>query len=638
MHFLRYAAIVLLTSLCWVSPADGLAVSPPTPLLPQSPLIISAYSFDQDGQPNYLEIYNNSSTAQPVTEWSFSFEWGARVDDSVVTPPYMMAISHYQGMYFAPGSYTVVSFDNKVEGAHVQVSGVAVEPSNYINKVMLRHDAYRPYERTMAASVTQLPMRLNQGASGYTTSYVADSRGTLSATEWYEPLVSSPLRIVEVLPNALACSPFEEDPLCSDYVKLYNSSDEPVDLGKVRVRTGSSSASAAMTGMLPGRSFVSLPLTLTNSGGWVWIEDVHGIVRYDATAVQYADGGSKRGQAWSFDESTAQWRWSAYPTPYNTPNQFTDGSPVNDCSALRLSEIAANVAPQFIEVYNTSSEPMSLRGCQLQTNRSQDVSYMFGDTLLPAGEYAVVSIDDTDLTLTKTTSGTVYIVSSDGQSEVDARSYENLSENTSFALVDGMWRQTFSLTPGGENTYQEYPPCKEGYARNVDTGRCNKIIQAVSAADCGPGKYRNEDTGRCRNVTAANTLTPCRADQYRNPETNRCRNIATATSTLTPCKPGQERNPATNRCRSTSTAASSLKPCAAGQERNPATNRCRKVVQGDAEAGFKVENVAAAGDRLVSWLALGGVGVAALSYALWEWRREVYGVLAKVTGALPFGK
>lgn len=638
MQLLRYAAIVIVIALCWMSPVGGLEVSPPTPLLPQSPLVISAYSFEQSGLPNYIEIYNNSSTAQPVAEWSLAFEWGDRAGAQATTAPYAMAIADYQGVYFAPGSYTVVSFDRTVDGAHVQVDGLMVEPLNYINKVALRHDAYRPYERTMAASVTQSPMRLNQGASGYTTAYVAENRSSLSATEWYEPLVSSPLRIVEVFPNALTCSPFDQDSLCSDYVKLYNDSDEPVDLGMVRVRTSGANASAAMAGVLPGRSFVSLPLNLTNSGGWVWVEDAYGVVRYDATIVQYADGGGKKGQAWSYDESAAEWRWSAYPTPHDAPNQFTDGSPVNDCRALRLSEIAANATPQFIEVYNTSSEPISLRGCQLQTNRSQDARYVFDDMSLPAGAYAVVHVSDTSLTLTKTTSGTVYIVSSDGQSEVDARSYENLSEGTSFSLVDGVWRQTFSLTPGGENIYQEYPSCKEGYVRNGDTGRCNKMVQATSPADCGPGKYRNEATGRCRNVTAASTLTPCRADQYRNPDTNRCRNIATATSTLTPCKPGQERNPATNRCRSTANAASSLKPCAAGQERNPATNRCRKVAQGDAVAGFKVSNVAAAGDRLVSWLALGGVGVAALSYALWEWRREVYGLLTKVTGVLPFGK
>lgn len=639
MRLLQYAGTVFLVSILWfIAPAHSLDTTSPSPFLPQSPLVISAYSFEQSGQPRYIEIYNNSSIAQPVTGWSLSFEWGAKSGTSQVKPAYILPLSEHQGTYLAPDSYTVVSFDNTVSGAHVQVSGLAVEPLNYISRVALQHQEYRPYERAMAASVIQAPMRLNRGASGYTTTYGAEDRASLWSTQWYEPRVETSLRIVEVFANALICQPFDESALCADYVKLYNDSDEPIDLSTVRIRTGSSNASVSLEGWLPGRSHVSMQLNLTNSGGWVWIEDIYGVVRYDNTVVNYADSGNKRGHAWSFDESLAQWRWSAYPTPYDTPNQFTDGSPVNDCRTLRLSEIAANTASQFIEVYNAGTEPISLRGCRLQTNRSQEISYVFDDIVMQPGAYATVHIADTPLSLTKTTSGTVYILSSDGQTEVDARSYENLSENTSFALVDGVWRQTFMVTPAEPNNYQEYPACMDGYERNGDTGRCNKVVVAASQLDCGQGRYRSEETGRCRNETVASALAPCRDDQYRSPETNRCRSVATSTSALTPCKPGQERNLATNRCRSTATAASALKPCAAGQERNPATNRCRKVSMGDAGAEFKVSETTAVVDRFASWLALGGVGVAALSYALWEWRREVYGGVAKVLGALHFRK
>lgn len=639
MRFLRYVAATIITTLCFVLPVRGLEATPPAPLLPQSPLVISAYSFDQTGLPNYVEIYNNSSTALPVHEWSIAFAWGERPGATTVTAPYSLQLSSEAGMYVAPGSYTVVSFDDMVAGAHVQVRGITVQPSNYIARVSLHHAAYRPYERTMAASVQQVPMRLNRGATGYTSTYGAEDRTSLSVTDWHEPRESTPLRIVEIFPNAQVCSPFEQGPLCSDYIKLYNDSDQPVDLSKFLVKTSGSSAAGVMTGLLPGHGYVVVAMNLSNSSSWVWIEDVYGLVRHEQTLVQYADGSSRRAQAWSYDDASLQWRWSAYPTPYDAPNQFTDGSPVNDCSELRLSEIAANTSTQFIEIYNSGDEAVSMRGCQLLTNRSQDARYVFADVTLPSGAYAVVHIADTELTLTKTTTGTVYLLSSDAQVEVDVRSYENLGENTSFSLIDGVWLQTFEVTPGSANRYQEFLPCQSGYLRNSETGRCNKIAVATALADCGPGKYRNEETGRCRNEEAAATLTPCRPDQYRSPETNRCRSIATTSSTLTPCKPGQERNQETNRCRSTASTASTLKPCAAGQERNPATNRCRKVTaQGDAAAGFKVSDAATSRDRIASWLALGGVGIAALSYAAWEWRREVFGLFAKITNVLPGGK
>ena len=252
-------------------------------------------------------------------------------------------------------------------------------------------------------------------------------------------------------------------------------------------------------------------------------------------------------------------------------------------------------------------------GCQLQTNRSQDISYVFGDQVLAGGEFTIVRIAQTKLSLTKTTSGTVYLLSSDGLTEVDARSYENMSEKSSFALVDGIWRQTFAVTPGGVNIHEQYLPCEMGYERNVDTGRCNKIAVATTAAVCD-------------------------IDEYRNPETNRCRKLASGTSTLVSCKEGQYRSPETNRCRSLDAASTELKPCVTGQERNPDTNRCRKSIEGDGTAGFEVVDTPNTSDQMLSWFALGGVGFAALGYAGWEWRREVWDVIRRIAGLLPFVK
>ena len=308
---------------------------------------------------------------------------------------------------------------------------------------------------------------------------------------------------------------------------------------------------------------------------------------------------------------------------------------VNTCSTLVISEIAANVDEQFIELQNTAVEQVSIAGCQVQTNRSTK-SFVFPEpAVAEAGAFIVVPIIESELTLTKTTSGTVYILSSDGRTEADSVGYSNLPKNTSWASVEGGWVQTYALTPGAENSYLQYPPCEPGYTRNLETGRCNRIAEEAVLADCGEGRERNPDTGRCRNIVAASTLTPCKEGQYRSEETNRCRSIATAAaSVLKPCDDGQFRNPETNRCKKIASAEDvALADCGEGRERNPETNRCRNAVVAGAMTDtlpFAVEKTASSTEQFVGWWTLGIVAVIGAGYGAWEWREELGQVSMKV--------
>lgn len=315
----------------------------------------------------------------------------------------------------------------------------------------------------------------------------------------------------------------------------------------------------------------------------------------------------------------------------------TDEAPVqpNNCEGLIISELGANLAEQFIEVHNPTEQPISLTGCRLLTNRSDTKHYQFSDEELAAGEYRAVKIpDEADLTLTKTTSGTVYLVSEDGENEVDTVAYANLSSGTSWALIDD-WRQTYLPTPDSKNIYQQFLPCEDGYLRNQETGRCNKIVLAAQTEPCAVGQYRNPETGRCRMIDVGSSLAPCRDGQYRHPETNRCRNIETTVSSLVPCRPGQERNPETNRCRAIDDGTSSLQPCQDGWERNPDTNRCRKVATlAAATLDYPVEPLVDAGKGFAAWWALGGVTLLGAGYGAWEWRRELAAGLKRVGGMM----
>lgn len=305
---------------------------------------------------------------------------------------------------------------------------------------------------------------------------------------------------------------------------------------------------------------------------------------------------------------------------------------INYCEGLLISEIGANITEQFIEVVNSSESDISLSGCRLATNRN-DNQHQLGEQTLTPGSHVAILINDTNLTLTKTTAGAVYLLASD-ESEIQEVSYADLRQDTSWSFVDGEWQETYAVTPGGQNFAQLYPACEEGYERNLLTGRCNQIEQPDELKPCGPGEYRSTETNRCRKtVVASSTLTPCKPGQYRNPETNRCRSLASTASTLTPCKPGQYRNPETNRCKSLASEASTLKPCEPGYERNPETNRCRKVLGTNTDvpaAAFAVEPISDDARTLTAWWALGGVVILGLAYAGWEWRNELWRWIGRI--------
>jgi hypothetical protein len=96
-------------------------------------------------------------------------------------------------------------------------------------------------------------------------------------------------------------------------------------------QTPSSSNTFSLTGILPPGHYHAVlksaddrSVTITNSGGFAWLEDAFGIKRYDETVTEYADAGaeSKKGQAWAYDASDGTWKWTTQPTPGNLPSVF----------------------------------------------------------------------------------------------------------------------------------------------------------------------------------------------------------------------------------------------------------------------------------------------------------------------------
>ncbi len=167
-----------------------------------------------------------------------------------------------------------------------------------------------------------------------TTTAIAQAASNAIPTDYQPPDDTGGLQIVELLPHSPSCSPVDTDLLCSDYVKLFNGADVSVNLANYRLRTSygglnsSSRNTLGLDGILdPGQYELintkddGSPLSLTDSGGYVWLEDALGVQAYDPV-IEYPDASSenKIGQAWSLDGND-EWQWTSSPQP-DGPNDF----------------------------------------------------------------------------------------------------------------------------------------------------------------------------------------------------------------------------------------------------------------------------------------------------------------------------
>lgn len=316
-------------------------------------------------------------------------------------------------------------------------------------------------------------------------------------------------------------------------------------------------------------------------------------------------------------------------------------------TGLRVSEVyphASNCAPNdtsilcgdFIELYNPTDSPQETADYRLRSDSGTSLSgngfSLDGHGSVPAGGYLVIRLRDDGGNMSLTDDGGyIWLEDAEGVERYDTTivHYPSASSTTrigwSWALAgNNEWQWTPSPTPGALNSFPA--PGQGGAGGEGSSG----------LSPCPEGKYRSPDTNRCRTMEETiNALAACDEGSERNPETNRCRKTASLASTsLTPCEPGQERNPSTNRCRAVAGVAdgSMLTPCKEGQERSPETNRCRKsqVASTTAITDPPVKQ----GLDAIGGVVLGIVGLAAISYGMFEWRTEIAGAFGRLLAAL----
>lgn len=312
----------------WFAPgvsADEIITSPTEPQLSSSPLIITSYKTVNNGTDiDFVQIYNDSDSLQNLNEWTLMDPENSR-----------SAIIAAKSGYIEPGTHVIIAQDG-VQNATYDMVGWSqpVATSKVIKSLVVSNTQFKPHVSQIGSTVDTWLMR-NSTTSGYSTAttaaaFSAPYQPLFDDGLYTLPLAPADLHVAEIYPYASTCDPLDSGVLCGDYVKLVNDSTMPVDLSSYTLRTDSSSSTrtSANTFDLSGYGTVGPGgyvlisqtdtggrLSLTNSGGYVWIEDTWGLVQYPETMTRYESAGSSlQGYGYARDES-GSWHWTSTPMP-----------------------------------------------------------------------------------------------------------------------------------------------------------------------------------------------------------------------------------------------------------------------------------------------------------------------------------
>lgn len=271
--------------------------------------------------------------------------------------------------------------------------------------------------------------------------------------------------------------------LSSDWIELFNTSDKTVDLSGMRLtdRDDAEGYRFPQSSVIQPDSFLLIycdgatsdplyaPFSLSSDGGeTVMLISGNAVLDQVTTRAMQTDLSLAR-------DASGEWFESTQPTPgfKNTTagfNQYLESLPGSE-TAIQITEIMASNSscirdadgdfPDWIELTNTGTAPVSLAGYFLSDEEDQPGKWAMPDQTLQAGERIVLFASGkdrktgtelhTNFSLNRH-AGTILLSTSLGQM-VSSLRYSELSDNESFALDEttGEWRTTPYATPGFSN-------------------------------------------------------------------------------------------------------------------------------------------------------------------------------------------
>jgi hypothetical protein len=466
--------------------------------IPDSSLYITAYytqalensatGLVAASRPRYVELYNTSSDPIDMEGWKLKIEWSSKINNQhVVTRSHLLSLDSGEKNYMPPNNYAVVSFNDAVGGASYSANLENAETGQYVSGIQLYHENVKPYtvaiDDVTRANTTELPlqMRLGQTTTGYTSTgkYKPDERNTLYDNGLYSPRSAINAIPVEIIAHSRNCSPEDVSIDCGDYVKFYNATNQTIDFEGTRLRIGyqgqsvTKSNTVQLSGVVEPGKYMTFSkdvegnnLSVTNSGGFVWLEDMYGIVTYKNTITEYPDASSvtHKGEAWALDDNNT-WRWTI-PSPFGA-NTFL---PVEIKPTVGMSDTRV---PCRTDQYRSE-----------ETGRCRNIAT--NNSLLKACEVNQYRSAETNRCRNNVTASTASLTPcKPGQ-------VRNPDTNRCRAIV--------------ATASAQLKPCEEGKVRNPETNRCRNAEATVLGDKVGFAVEKTAATDNSAGVWALGVI------------------------------------------------------------------------------------------------------------------------------------
>ncbi len=431
-----WVCFVLVFNILGSSLAKALDVTatPASEFAASAPLMITGYQ-TAIGATDILaiEVYNNGSTLIDINNWSLS-----TITKDASEHAATFKTSH-SGLLL-PGEHVVLSTSEKTTyKLQYTPAGISTVLTLSYNKT---DTAYR-VATTPVKDSSDVPFFRTYTTTGYSTAAqpfaAAPVRVFYDDGLYMAPGAPIGLKIVEFYPYSSDCAPNDTAALCSDYIKLQNVSEQSIDLDGYVLRTDSygssrtTSNTVKLSGEVPAHGTMAIAKTnsgdklqLTNSGGYAWIEDTWGLMRYDETVQRYLSAGTaQQGLSYALN-AQGEWQWTTTPAPNGANTITLPVSVVTDCPEGKYRNPDTGRCRTVEEAVN------ALSGCDEGyernpvTNRCRKLASLTASSLTPCGE---------------------------GQERNPAT---NRCRSIATAVA-------------------ELLPCDEGYERNPSTNRCRKM-------------------------------------------------------------------------------------------------------------------------------------------------------------------
>jgi hypothetical protein len=464
MKYAKCALLLLVASFLFGSISSSVYALDAVPTgddywLNDTELKVAAYARTADGTDlKFIEVFNDSDTLLDIVAWKITgvFSSGQRAELPVVQTK--------AGM-LAPKAHVVVqvvsdvggaSYDSAVWSPAVTKGSLLVSLEITAKAAGWKTDVYSLKSSGSGATTKYDEFWVRSQISGesYTStlsSFTATTPVVPHDDGLYEVPVAFPGKIVEVYPYSSECAPNDMSVLCGDFIKIRL--DSPyTDVSRFVLRTDSSSSSRTTSNTfylsdtaydVTDEGYMTIAadgdgkrLSLTNSGGYIWLEDVYGMKLYDDTVTKYeAAGTDEQGYSWAID-SAGLWQWSTTPRPFGA-NTITVPIPdVVVCPAGKYLNPDTGRCRTLEEAVNALATCPEGQERNPITNRCRSKVTASAASLTPCGE---------------------------GQ---ERNPITNRCRSIASAVAELM-------------------PCDEGYERNPTTNRCRKVAGVSTTAGIG---------------------------------------------------------------------------------------------------------------------------------------------------------